>query len=290
MLMYYSARGQELIPAAVSVNLTTDDYVVTTYRGIHDQIAKGVPLQALFAEYLGRVDGTCKGKGGGMHITHPASGLMVTTGVVGSGLPIANGLALASILRGEDRVTVVNFGDGASNIGAFHESLNLASLWKLPVIFCCQNNRYAEHTAYADGTTVDHVAERAAGYRMPGVTVDGSDPVALWQAAAEAVGRARAGDGPTLLEAVTYRFFGHYFGEDTHYMRAEELSAAMAADPVPALRSLLLTQGHADEEELLALEKRVGGEVEEALAAALQSPFAEPDEITRDVYAEELVR
>lgn len=288
MMMYYSARGQELIPAAFSVHLTVDDYVVTTYRGIHDQIAKGVPLGTLFAEYMGRATGTCKGKGGPMHVTHPDSGLMVTTGIVGSGMPIANGLALASTLRGDGRVTVVNFGDGASNIGAFHEALNLASIWKLPVVFCCQNNRYAEHTTYAFGTSVEKISDRAAGYSMPGVTVDAGDPVALWTAAHAAVGRARAGEGPTLVECLTYKFHGHYFGDAMTYIPKEELAAAVAADPVPAFRRWLVEAGHASDEDLAATEKKVGAEIDDALSFAMQSPFPDPGEIRLDVYAEEL--
>ena len=289
MMMYYPARGQELIPAAFSVNLTADDYVVTTYRGIHDQIAKGVPLPALFAEYLGRTTGTCKGKGGPMHVTHPESGLMVTTGIVGSGMPIANGFALASVLQGDGRVTVVNFGDGASNIGAFHESLNLASIWKLPVIFVCQNNRYAEHTTYAFGTSVERISDRAAAYSMPGVTVDAGDPTALWTAAHDAVARARAGEGPTLVECLTYKFHGHYFGDAMGYIPKEELKAAIEADPVPRLRRLLVALGHASEEDLAGIDKTATTEVEEAFAFAMASPFPEPDEIRRDVYAEELI-
>ena len=145
---YYSPRGQEVIPAAVSVNLTDADYICTIYRGVHDMLAKGVPVKLLWAEIAGKATGTCKGKGGPMHITHPASGVMVTTGVVGSSMPIANGLALAAQIRGEQRVTIAYFGDGASNIGAFHESLNMAAVWKLPVLFVCQNNEYGEHTRY----------------------------------------------------------------------------------------------------------------------------------------------
>ncbi len=168
-LSYYSPRGQEIVAAATAQSLRRDDYVVTTYRGIHDQIAKGVPLRLLFAEYFGKVTGSCKGKGGPMHVTHPESGVMLTTGIVGSGLPIANGLALAAVLRNEDRVVVItNFGDGASNIGAFHEALNLAALWKLPVVFLCQNNEFAEHTTYANGTSCANVADRAVGLRHAG--------------------------------------------------------------------------------------------------------------------------
>src|SRR5712672_358151 len=179
---YYSPRGQEIIPAAISVNLTARDYICTIYRGTHDMIAKGVPLKELWAEVAGRITGTSKGKGGPMHITHPATGCMITTGVVGSSMPIANGLAWASQLKGDGRVTIANFGDGASNIGAFHESLNLASLWKLPVVFVCQNNQYAEHTTYAKATSVARVADRGAAYSMESVCVDGNDPDKMYEA------------------------------------------------------------------------------------------------------------
>lgn len=283
---YYSPRGQEIIPVAFAAVLRHDDYVVATYRGLHDHIAKGVPLPQLWAEFLGRRDGTCKGKGGPMHITHPSSGLMVTTGIVGSGLPIANGLALASMVQGEDRVTVVNFGDGASNIGAFHEALNLASVWRLPVVFVCQNNRYAEHTPYSAGTSAEHVADRSVGYSMPGITVDGNDPVAMWQAAGEAVDRARAGGGPTLVEAMTYRFFGHINGDDMAYMPADERAAAMDADPVLRLRAWLVTEGHCSEDELATIERDAEAAVDEAVAFALESPAPSIDELYSDVYAE----
>lgn len=284
MLMLYSPRGHEAIAAGVSAGLRPEDYVVTTYRGLADHIAKGVPLKDLFAEILGRATGTCKGKGGSMHITHPASGLMVTTGIVGGGIPVANGLALAAQLRDEDRVTVCNFGDGASNIGAFHEALNLASVWSLPVVFVCQNNGYAEHTTYAKGTPVDHIADRAAAYGMPGVTVDGRDPLAVRDAAGDAIGRARAGDGPTLLEAVTYRLGGHYVGSDFSYMPGEEMEAAKAADPLPSYRGWLQADGGLSEEDLAAVEKRAADSVDEAMEFALASPYADPDEIQFDVY------
>ena len=192
---YYSPRGQEVIPAAVSVNLTNADYICTIYRGIHDMIAKGVPLKLLWAEIAGKVTGTCKGKGGPMHVTHPESGVMVTTGIVGSSMPIANGLALAAQIRGEKRVTVAYFGDGASNIGAFHESLNMAAVWKLPVVFVCQNNGYGEHTRYELATSAAKISDRAMGYQMPGVTVDGNDPLAMYAVAREAIERARSRTG-----------------------------------------------------------------------------------------------
>jgi pyruvate dehydrogenase E1 component alpha subunit len=283
---YYSPAGQELIAAAIGAHLRPEDYAVTTYRGLHDQIAKGVPLRALLAEYLGRATGTCKGKGGPMHVTMPSVGLMVTTGIVGSGLPIANGLALAAQLRGTDQVTTVSFGDGASNIGAFHEALNMASVWKLPVVFVCQNNRYGEHTRYEWATSVANVADRAVAYSMPGVTVDGNDAVAVYVAAGEAISRARAGDGPTLLECVTYRFHGHIVGDAMKYMPKEERDAAMAADPLPRLRSWLIDQGHLSEQELTEIETAVAAAVEDAFAFALASPEPDLAELLTDVWSE----
>ncbi len=282
---YYSARGQECIPAAVSTLLTNDDYIVTIYRGIHDMIAKGVPPKLIWAELAGRSTGTCKGKGGPMHVTHPETGCMVTTGVVGAGIPIGCGLALAAQIKGEKRVTVTNFGDGASNIGAFHESLNLASVWKLPVIFLCQNNRYAEHTAYAKGTSVEKIADRAKGYNIPGVQVDGNDPVAVYDVARTAIERARAGQGPTLIEAVTFRFNGHLLGDMGEYIPKPEYAAAVAADPYPRYRQWLLDNKHGTAADLDAIDAKVNAELEEAVKFAFDSPLTEAAEITRDVYA-----
>lgn len=288
-IVYYSPRGQEAVSAGVGANLRPDDSVVTTYRGIHDQLAKGVGLRGLWAEYLGKATGLCKGKGGPMHITSPAEGLMVTTGIVGGGLPIANGLGLASQLSGTDAVTVVNFGDGASNIGAFHEALNLASVWKLPVVFVCQNNLYAEHTRFEDGTGGGSVAMRATGYGIPGERVDGNDPVAVYLAAREAVGRARAGEGPTLLECMTYRFHGHIVGDAMEYMPPEEREAAMAADPVVLYRARLVEEGHASEDELAAMDTEIQAEIDDAVEFAQSSPAPDPaHDLYTDVYGQEV--
>lgn len=284
--MYYSPRGQEFAAASVAAHLRRDDYVVTTYRGLHDQIAKGVPLRDLWAEYLGKAAGTCGGKGGPMHVTAPEYGLMVTTGVVGSGLPIANGLGLSAQMRGTDQVTVVNFGDGASNIGAFHEALNLASVWRLPVVFVCQNNKYAEYTPLVEGTSVTQIATRAAGYSMPGVTVDGNDPIAMYQTAGDAIAAARRGDGPTLLEAMTFRFCGHIMGDQQVYMPKEELAAAMADDPLPRFRAKLLETGAASSAQLEEIERAAAAEVADAAEFALDAPLPDPAVLTTDVYAE----
>jgi len=284
IMPFYSYRGQEAIPSALAVNLRDSDYLCTIYRGIHDMLAKGMPLKDLWAEIAGRTAGTCKGKGGPMHLTYPKKGIMVTTGIVGSSMPIANGLGWGAQLLGTDNVSVATFGDGASNIGAFHEALNLAAVWKLPVIFLCQNNRYSEHTAFDVVTPIPRISDRAAAYGIPGIHVDGNDPVAMYSAAAEAVARARAGEGPTLIEAMTFRFHGHSFGDPGTYIPKEELQAAIEADPYPRFRTKLIADGIASEAELAAIEKECEAEIEEAIAFALNSPYPGLEELSSDVY------
>jgi len=287
-MIYYSPRGQEVIPSAVSVNLNQDDYICTIYRGTHDMLAKGVPLDALWAELAGRATGTCKGKGGPMHITHPESGCMITTGIVGSSMPIANGLALASQVKGDGKVTVAYFGDAASNIGAFHEALNMASVWKLPVVFVCQNNRFGEHTRFEKATAVGKVSDRAASYSMPGIHVDGNDPLAMHAAAKEAIDRARNGGGPTLIEAMTFRFYGHVFGDADGYMDKAEKEAAMAADPVPRYRQWLIDQGHASEADLGAIDAGHEVNIKSAIDKALDAPWPDVSELYKDVFINDL--
>jgi acetoin:2,6-dichlorophenolindophenol oxidoreductase subunit alpha len=285
---YYSARGQEVIPATISHLLEREDQICTIYRGIQDMVAKDMPLKPLWAEIAGRVDGSCKGKGGPMHLTCPEEGVMVTTGIVGSSMPIANGLAWAALLDGSQRVVVAYFGDGASNIGAFHESLNMASAWKLPVLFICANNGFAEHTRYDKGTSVERIATRAASYGMPGFTVDGNDADDMYAHVAVAIERARAGEGPTLLECMTFRFLGHVLGDDDFYMDKAEKAAAVAADPLPALRARLVAEGHASEERLAEIQAAIEAEVAEAQEFGLNSPLPSLDELRRDVFAEEI--
>lgn len=285
---YYSPAGQEIIPAALSVSLDDDDTICTIYRGTHDMLAKGFPLEPLWAELAGRVTGSCKGKGGTMHLTHPESGCMVTTGVVGSSMPIATGLGWAAKLDGRNRVAVANFGDGAANIGAFHESLNLAALWKLPVIFVCQNNRYAEHTSFANSTAVDQLSKRAAGYAMEGVTVNGNDVDEMYGAAKVAIDRARAGEGPTLIEALTFRFNGHLIGDAAGYIPKEELAAAKEKDPFPVLRKRVLADGAASEAELDVIDAHIKARINAAVEAAFKADLPDPIELKRDVFAYEL--
>ena len=283
--VHYPVRGHEIISAAVGAALDPDDYMTATYRGTADWIAKGVPLQEIWGELLGKETGTSKGRGGPMHITDPAHGLMLTTGIVGGGLPIATGLGLASKLRDERRVTVCNFGDGATNIGAFHESLNLASVWDLPVVFVCQNNQYGEHTRFSDTQRTASVVDRAASYAMRGIKTDGMDPVATYQAARQAIEHVRSGRGPVLLECITFRTLGHVLSDKNEYMDPDVLAGHKSRDPVPAFRQRLLDDGVADEATLAGIDERVTGEVDAAYEQAAAEPPADPADVTGDVWS-----
>ena len=283
---YYPAGGQEAIAAAVAAVLAPSDLSVITYRCIHDIVAKGTPLDEIMAEMYGRETGTSKGKGGPMHLSDPNSGLMVTTGIVGAGAPIATGLALAAMLNKTGQVTICNFGDGAANIGAVHEALNLAAVWRLPLVFVCQNNLYAEYTSFAESTASPDIASRGAAYGMPGEKVDGTDPAAVFAAAARAVARARAGDGPTLLECVAHRLQGHAYGSEETHMEPARLAAARANAPLISFRARLLADGIADEAALAAIEAEVTAEIDAAQAFAEGSQAAGPDELYADVFAD----
>ncbi|MDB5576331.1 MAG: hypothetical protein JWR80_1507 [Bradyrhizobium sp.] len=281
---YWPLTGQEAIPATLAQLTTADDYMLTIYRGMHDQIGKGVPLKGLFAEALGRADGINKGKGGAPHISDPASGSMLTTGIVGAGAPIANGLALAAQLRGEDRVTVVNFGDGANSIGAVHEAMGLAGLWQLPVIFLCQNNQVGEYTLIPDYTACTDFAARAAGYGFRGVTLDGNDPITFYREMKTIVADVRVGKGPIFVEAMTMRLGQHVGVGETNHLSKEALAIAKANWPVPKTRALLVETGMCTEEELTRIDTAAATEVKEAIAFALASPPTPAAEMIEDVY------
>jgi len=286
MCVYWPSRGQEAIPAALGVCLRPDDQLVTTYRGLHDLVGKGVPLVEIYGEMMGREVGACRGKGGTMHIARPESGVMLSTGIVGAGIPVAVGLALAARRKGVDRVTAVSFGDGATNTGSFHEAANLAALWELPVVLVCQNNLYAEMTPVEHTMKIDRVADRALGYGMPGVRVDGNDPIALYRALSEAVERARSGGGPTLVECVTFRFRGHYFGDRMTYISKERLAEAEGNDPVPAFRARLAADGVCSNEELDRIDAAALAQVNEAVQAVLDAAPPPVEEVARDVFAD----
>ena len=283
---YYPCGGQEAVAAALGACLEADDYMVTTYRGIHDIVAKGTPVREILAEIYGKSAGTSKGKGGPMHLSDPNSGLMVTTGIVGAGTPIANGLALAAQLKDSGQVTAVSFGDGAANIGAVHEAMNLAALWQLPVVFLCQNNQYAEYTSLAESTRSESLAQRADAYGMPGVQVDGTDPVALHSVFAAAIGQARNGGGPTLVEAICPRLQGHAFGSELTHMDQDALQAALDNAPIKTYRAALIEQGIATEDELGAMETEARAEVDDAMAFASSAEVPGKDELYTDVFAD----
>jgi TPP-dependent pyruvate/acetoin dehydrogenase alpha subunit len=285
MCVYWPSRGQEAIAAAMGVALRADDQLVTTYRGLHDLIGKGVPLEEIYGEMMGRTVGAGRGKGGTMHIANPAKGVMLSTGIVGAGPPVAVGLAMSAKRKGLDRVTVVSFGDGATNTGSFHEAANMAALWDLPLVFVCQNNLYAEMTPTSDTMKLEHVADRAAGYGMPGVRVDGNDPLAVKSALDEALRRARTGSGPTFIECVTFRFRGHYFGDRMLYIPKDQLAAAMAADPVPKFRNRLAEAAICGEAELDSIDKEALATVGAALKTVMGADSPSVDELDRDVYA-----
>lgn len=285
MCVYWPSRGQEAIAAAMGVALRTDDQLVTTYRGLHDLIGKDVPLEEIYGEMMGRTVGASRGKGGTMHIAKPENGVMLSTGIVGAGPPVAVGLAMAAKRKGIDRVTAVSFGDGATNTGSFHEAANMAALWDLPMVFVCQNNLFAEMTPTHDTMKLERVADRAAGYGMPGVQVDGNDPLAVLDVLAEAIGKARNGEGPTFIECVTFRFRGHYFGDRMPYIPKDQLSAAMEADPVPRFRKHLIDNGICTDDELSGIDEGALVKVQQALDTVMSAEPPSIDELDRDVYA-----
>ncbi|MBU6268360.1 MAG: hypothetical protein KGN34_12525 [Sphingomonadales bacterium] len=286
MFSYWPMTGQECIPATIAQLVTSEDYMVTTYRGIHDQVGKGVDLYGLFTEMLGRTDGMNKGKGGAPHISDPASGSMVTTAIVGAGAPIANGLAFAAQARGENRVTIVNFGDGATSIGAMHEAMNLAGAWGLPVIFLCQNNTIGEYTRIADYTASKTFAGRADALGFRGVVLDGNDPAAFHKGMKDVIDGVRAGNGPVFVEARTFRIGPHAGVGDSPQHSKEEVAAAKARWPVPATRALLIDAGVCSEAELDAVDAAAEAEVDSALERAMACAVTPASETLTDVFAD----
>jgi pyruvate dehydrogenase E1 component alpha subunit len=279
----YPVRGLEGVCAAIGVALETEDYIVSTYRNLGDVIAKGIPLVKVIAELAGRSTGVAGGKGGAMHMADTAVGFITTTGIVGSGLPIANGLALAAQMSADGRVTVVTFGDGATSIGAFHEALNLATLWKLPVVFVCQNNGWGEHTPIEEYMAQTDIAAKARSYGMEAETLDGFDAVATLAALRRATATARAGRGPYFVEAQTYRLSGHTSTADYSYMDAARLAAHTSNDAIVQLRARLTQLGAADAVE--RIESTAAATVDRAFTDALAGPEPAPSQARTEVYA-----
>ena len=281
----HSPIGQEAVPTGICAHLRTDDFVLGTHRSHHHCIAKGVDIKEMMAELLGKATGTNRGKGGTMHIADINKGMLGANGVVGSNIPVATGVALSAKVRGTDQVSVVFFGDGASSQGSLHESMNLASIWSLPVIFVCENNRYAEATPFEYSVAGGSVSNRAEGYGMPGVLVDGQSLLEVFEVGGEAVKRARAGSGPTLVEAQTYRYMGHFGADDPLGYRTEEEEAYYhSRDCIERLKAHILEGAYATQSDLGTIEEQALAAVVAATSFADESPFPADEELLSDVY------
>lgn len=276
--------GQEATAAGACAALRPDDYITCTYRGHGAALAKGVPVTAVMAELFGRETGCCHGRGGSMLLTDLSRGLLFATGIVAAGIPIAVGAALGARLSGSDRVALTFFGDGATNQGVFHEALNMAGLWKLPCILFCENNLYAEMTPIREEASVERLADRGCAYGIPGVVIDGNDVETVFDATVAAATRARAGEGPTLIEAITYRLTGHMFGDTQPYRSQDEVEAWRAKEPLVVTRGRLRERGVADEV-MAGVDVEVETEIQAAIAFARQSPEPRREEAMTDVYA-----
>lgn len=278
-------QGQEAVSVGAIGALRADDFVTITYRGHGHALARGLSMEAAFAELMGRRGGCCGGVGGSMHLTDFSRGLIGSFAIVGAGLPVAVGASLSAKLRGSGQAAIAFFGDGATNIGTFHESLNMAATWRTPTVFVIENNLYGEYSPLRDTTPIDDLARRADAYDIPGVTVDGQDILAVREAATEALHRARGGEGPTLLEMKTYRYRGHSRTDPAKYRRAGELEVWLERDPIVLFGRHLEQQGHASARELEDLRANVQSEVDSAAARAAEQPFPTMEEIEAYVYA-----
>ncbi len=277
--------GEEAVATGACAALRPDDYIISTHRGHGHLIAKGARTDRMMAEIYGRETGYCKGKGGSMHIADPDLGILGANGIVGGGVCIAGGAALSAKMRKSGQVVICFLGDGATNEGAFHEGVNLASIWKLPVVYVVENNLYAEKTRITDTTRIADLASRAAAYGLPGVVVDGNDITAVFEAVAGAVARARQGDGPTIVECKTYRWRGHYEGDNQGYKPKEEVDEWKAKDPIPRFRQHLTRVGIMPPEHAERIDREMADEINTALKFAMDSPFPDPSEAEEDVFA-----
>ena len=278
--------GQEAVATGVCANLHKGDYVLSTHRPHGHSLAKGVAPQAIMAELFGKSTGTCKGKGGSMHVGDVQVGVLPAMAIVGANVPIAAGTALAAKMLKTGGVTACFFGEGAANEGAWHEGLNAAAIWDLPVVYVCENNLYAASTPFSRVFKIQHVAERQCAYGIPGVVVDGNDVLAVYQAAKEAVDRARNGGGPTLIECMTYRQCGHSRSDPRTYRTREEEDAWKKRDPIPRFREWLTGQGKVEAGMLSAVERDVEQTIKDAIAFAEASLEPDPQDVYRDVFKE----
>lgn len=283
--------GEEAVATGVCAHLEARDWVASTHRGHGHCIAKGVDLQGMMAELYGRRSGLCKGKGGSMHIADMGKGMLGANGIVGSGIPLATGAALTARLRGSGGVAVAFFGDGATNQGQFHESLNMAANWSLPVVYVVENNGWGEFTPTDFVVPVEDIATRATSYAMRSDIADGMDFFDVHARAGEAIARARRGEGPTLLECKTYRFQGHFVGDPLRYRSKEEAEHwRQTRDPLELFERRVMDEGWLESEALRRLDAEVAAAIEAAVEAAEAAPLPEPEDLLRDVYVEEETR
>lgn len=278
--------GEEAVATGVCANLKDSDYITSTHRGHGHILAKGGDLKFMMAELFGKATGYCKGKGGSMHIADATKGILGANGIVGAGHNIAVGAGLSAQYRETDQVCVCFFGDASTNQGTFHESLNMASVWKLPVVFVCENNLYGISMSQSRHQAIKDVADRGVAYNVPGIVVDGNDVFAVYEAAEEAIKRAREGKGPTLIECKTYRHRGHFEGDPCVYKPTEEQEEWLAKDPIPRFEKYLVENEILTEEKLKEVQSKVESEIDEAVDFANNSPYPELESVLEDVYTD----
>src|SRR5574341_67862 len=278
--------GEEAVAAGVCAHLTPQDMITSPHRGHGHAVAKGARFDMMMAELFAKKTGYCHGKGGSMHIADLDLGILGANGIVGGGVPIATGAGLALKLKGTDRVTVAFFGDGGSNTGAFHEGVNMAAVWSLPVVFVCENNQYAESTPRGIHQRIKDIAQRAMAYDIPGMVADGMDVFDVYQKAGEAIDRARDGGGPSLVEAKTYRFLGHYVGDPQTYRTKDEVEQWKKRDPIAMFRQRVVEEGKVGAAELDTIDASIKKEMEQAVEFARQSPEPEVEAALQDIFSE----
>jgi len=281
----HSYIGEEAVAAGAIAHLRTDDYILSTHRGHGHLIAKGGQTDRMMAELFAKKTGYNQGKGGSMHIADVDIGILGAMGIVGSGIPIATGVGLSAKMRGTDQVTVCFFGDGASNLGRFHEGINLGAVWKLPVIYICENNLWAVSVPTSTSLAINDIADRAIGYGIPGAVVDGMDVIAVYETVGEAVARARRGEGPTLIECKTYRYRGHFEGDSGTYRPKEEIEEWLKRDPIKSFKEELVKMKVLTEKQADEIDQEILEEMDQAVKFAQESPFPEPEETLENVYA-----
>lgn len=282
----HQCQGQEATAVGVCFALNNDDVITSTHRPHGHCIAKGMPINDMMAELFGRTTGCCKGKGGSMHMGDLSRGIVPAIAIVGGGIPVATGCALAFKMRGEKRVAVCFMGDGATNEGVFHESLTMGAIWKLPVIYVIENNLYGASTPVRMVNMVENLSEKARIYGMPGLTIDGNDPLAVYEAAKTAIKRARNGEGPSLLELITYRITGHSRRDPALYQPEEEKKAAKANEPIGRFAKYLVTEKLAGHAELDLVAKGIDDEIEAAVKYAMAAPLPKPEDTLEDLFVE----